>query len=216
MKPFLQPLSAKEEMKLIGLLRSEDSRERESAKEKLIEHNMRLVAHIAKKYQTGNPETEELIAVGTVGLVKAILSFDETKGSKLGTYAARCIDNELLMMMRAKKKTFREISLQEPVGTDQDGNELHLLDVIECEPRDIIEEIHDEEVLRNVHGLIERILTSREKQVLYMRYGLENGDEISQKEIGKQLGISRSYVSRIEKKALMKLKEAMEKQKGND
>ena len=206
MKTFKQPLTAKEEAAYLRQLKEGEGRQKQLAKEILIEHNLRLVAHIAKKYQNVDEDMEDLISTGTIGLIKAIDSFDAGKG-KLSTYASRCIDNELLMLLRAKKKTSREVSLYEPIGTDREGNEINLLDIIEQEQPDIIEQMEVEEHLKCLSGLLDKKLNKREKEILAMRYGLKDDHEITQREIGKSLGISRSYVSRIEKKALEKLRE---------
>ncbi|MBO5208327.1 MAG: RNA polymerase sporulation sigma factor SigK [Lachnospiraceae bacterium] len=209
MKTFKQPLTAKEEAAYLRQLKEGDSRQRQIAKEILIERNLRLVAHIAKKYQNVDEDMEDLISTGTIGLIKAIDSFDAGKG-KLSTYASRCIDNELLMLLRAKKKTSREVSLYEPIGTDREGNEINLLDIIEQEQPDVIERMELEERLKKLSGLLGDRLDEREKEILIMRYGLVDDQEITQREIGKSLGISRSYVSRIEKKALEKLRAGFE------
>ncbi len=206
MKTFKQPLTAKEEAAYLRQLKEGEGRQKQLAKEILIEHNLRLVAHIAKKYQNVDEDMEDLISTGTIGLIKAIDSFDAGKG-KLSTYASRCIDNELLMLLRAKKKTSREVSLYEPIGTDREGNEINLLDIIEQEQPDVIERMEVEEHLKCLSGLLNEKLNAREKEILTMRYGLNDDHEITQREIGKSLGISRSYVSRIEKKALEKLRE---------
>ncbi len=186
-----------------------DADTRREAKDVLIERNLRLVAHIAKKYQNVDEDMEDLISIGTIGLIKAIDSFDAGKG-KLSTYASRCIDNELLMLLRAKKKTSREVSLYEPIGTDKEGNEINLLDVIEQEQVDIVERMEAEDQIGHLPELIRGRLSDREKQIIVLRYGLAGGQEVTQREIGKRLGISRSYVSRIEKRALEKLKNGYE------
>lgn len=209
MKTFSQPLSAKEETVYLGRLKTGSERERGEAKRILVERNLRLVAHIARKYQNVDEDMEDLISIGTIGLIKAIDSFDSGKG-KLSTYASRCIDNELLMLLRAKKKTSREVSLYEPIGTDREGNEINLLDVIEQEQTDVVERMEVEDRLRRLTGLIGERLTDREREIITLRYGLSGGREITQREIGHKLGISRSYVSRIEKRALEKLKEGYE------
>lgn len=206
METFQQPLSSEEEIYYITQLREGDMEEAKEAKKILIERNLRLVAHIAKKYQNVDEDMEDLISIGTIGLIKAVTTFDAEKGSRLATYAARCIDNELLMMLRAKKKTSKEVSLYEPIGTDKEGNEISLLDIIEQEQTDIVERMETRTHIGRLSGMIESLLTAREKEIIYMRYGLMGEDEITQREIGKKLGISRSYVSRIEKKALQKLK----------
>ncbi|MDE5940196.1 MAG: RNA polymerase sporulation sigma factor SigK [Lachnospiraceae bacterium] len=209
MKTFSQPLSAKDEAVYLGRLKTGSERERGEAKGILVERNLRLVAHIAKKYQNVDEDMEDLISIGTIGLIKAIDSFDAGKG-KLSTYASRCIDNELLMLLRAKKKTSREVSLYEPIGTDREGNEISLLDVIEQDQVDVIDRMEVEDKLHRLKGLITDRLSDREREIILMRYGLSNGQEITQREIGHRLGISRSYVSRIEKRALEKLKEGYE------
>ncbi|MCM1267868.1 MAG: RNA polymerase sporulation sigma factor SigK [Bacteroidales bacterium] len=206
MKTFSQPLSAKEEAVWLGRLKTGSERERGEAKKILVERNLRLVAHIAGKYRNVDEDMEDLISIGTIGLIKAIDSFDAGKG-KLSTYASRCIDNELLMLLRAKKKTSREVSLYEPIGTDREGNEINLLDVIEQEQTDVVDRMEVEDRLRRLKGLIGERLTDREREIITLRYGLYGGREITQREIGRKLGISRSYVSRIEKRALQKLKE---------
>ena len=209
MKTFKQPLSAKEEAMYLDRLEKGDADTRREAKDVLIERNLRLVAHIAKKYQNVDEDMEDLISIGTIGLIKAIDSFDAGKG-KLSTYASRCIDNELLMLLRAKKKTSREVSLYEPIGTDKEGNEINLLDVIEQEQFDIVERMEAEDQIGHLPELIRGRLSDREKQIIVLRYGLAGGQEVTQREIGKRLGISRSYVSRIEKRALEKLKNGYE------
>ena len=209
MKTFSQPLSATDEAVYLGRLKTGSERERGEAKGILVERNLRLVAHIAKKYQNVDEDMEDLISIGTIGLIKAIDSFDAGKG-KLSTYASRCIDNELLMLLRAKKKTSREVSLYEPIGTDREGNEISLLDVIEQDQVDVIDRMEVEDKLHRLKGLITDRLSDREQEIILMRYGLLSGQEITQREIGHRLGISRSYVSRIEKRALEKLKEGYE------
>lgn len=215
MKTFQKPLSFDEEVYYIQLMKNGGEQEAANAREILIERNLRLVAHIAKKYQNTEEELDDLISIGTIGLIKAINSFDDTKGSRIGTYAARCIDNELLMMLRVKKKVSKEVSIYEPIGVDREGNEINLLDVIESEQVDVVEKMELSEHLKMLGVLYEKLLSKREKQILAMRYGLFGGQEITQREIGKQLGISRSYVSRIEKKALLKLYEGFQQSKSN-
>ena len=209
MKTFKQPLTAKEEAEYLNLLKTGEDTEQARAKKVLIEHNLRLVAHIAKKYQNVDEEMEDMISLGTIGLIKAIDSFDAGKG-KLSTYASRCIDNELLMFLRAKKKTSKEVSLYEPIGTDREGNEINLLDIIEQDQIDVIDIMEAEDKLSRLSGLIHDTLNDREKKIITLRYGLTNEYEVTQREIGRKLGISRSYVSRIEKRALEKLREAFE------
>lgn len=206
MKTFQRPLSSEEEASYIRVLKEGNSEEVSEAKEILIERNLRLVAHIAKKYQNVDEDMEDLISIGTIGLIKAVGSFDTSKGSRLATYAARCIDNELLMLLRSKKKTSREVSLYEPIGTDKEGNEISLLDVIEQEQEEVIDRIELDDNIKKLTELVEKVLDEREQEIIRLRYGLLSGREVTQREIGQQLGISRSYVSRIEKRALLKLR----------
>lgn len=205
MKTFQKPLTSGEEAEYIRLLKKGTAEEAGQAKKILIERNLRLVAHIAKKYQNVDEDMDDLISTGCIGLIKAIDTFDSGKG-RLATYACRCIDNELLMLLRSKKKTSREVSLFEPIGQDKEGNEIHLMDVIEQQQPDIVECIETGRNIRKLLVLIDNQLTDRERQILILRYGLQGNPEATQNEIGTQLGISRSYVSRIEKKALQKLK----------
>lgn len=211
MKTFLKPLSKEEESLCIQALQDEDAGRSKEAKQLLIERNLRLVAHIAKKYASAEDTMEDLISIGTIGLIKAVDTFDPAKNSRLAAYAARCIDNELLMMLRSKKKTSREVSLYEPIGTDREGNEINLLDIMEQEQPDIVEEMEKARHLSELYGLMDSELSEREKEVLTLRYGLLDGREVTQKEIGEKLGISRSYVSRIEKKALGRMQNGFEK-----
>ncbi|MFR4430357.1 MAG: RNA polymerase sporulation sigma factor SigK [Blautia faecis] len=176
------------------------------AKNILIERNLRLVAHIVKKYQGASEELDDLISIGTIGLIKAVQTFDSAKASKLSTYAARCIDNELLMLLRSRKKSNREVSLYEPIGTDKEGNEISLLDVIETEPVDVVKNYALKQDTTLLYRLLPEILSQREQEILKLRYGLYGEKELTQREIAKRLNISRSYVSRIEKNALLKLR----------
>ena len=215
MKTFSQPLSAEEEAYYIKALQSSDSRHSRKAaeaREVLIERNLRLVAHIAKKYQNAEEDMEDLISIGTIGLIKAVSSFDAGKG-KLSTYASRCIDNELLMLLRSKKKSSREVSLFEPIGTDKEGNELNLLDIMEHEQEDITEQMELYDNTKKLAKLLKEVLSDREREIIYLRYGLVTGTEVTQRQIGEALHISRSYVSRIEKKALLKLREGFQDRK---
>ena len=212
MKTFSQPLSAEEEAYYIKALQSSDSRKAAEATEVLIERNLRLVAHIAKKYQNAEEDMEDLISIGTIGLIKAVSSFDAGKG-KLSTYASRCIDNELLMLLRSKKKSSREVSLFEPIGTDKEGNELNLLDIMEHEQEDITEQMELYDNTKKLAKLLKEVLSDREREIIYLRYGLVTGTEVTQRQIGEALHISRSYVSRIEKKALLKLREGFQDRK---
>ncbi|MCI6420795.1 MAG: RNA polymerase sporulation sigma factor SigK [Blautia sp.] len=202
MKTFLKPLTSEEEKYYL----QEYKRGSQEAKNILIERNLRLVAHIVKKYQGIEEDLDDLISIGTIGLIKAIHTFDQKKSNRLSTYAARCIDNELLMLLRSKKKTSKEVSLYEPIGTDRDGNEINLLDVIENEPVDVVENYTLKEDVHRLYHLIGKILTQRELEVLKLRYGLYGHQELTQREIAKRLNISRSYVSRIEKNAVTKLR----------
>lgn len=176
------------------------------AKNILIERNLRLVAHVVKKYQGTDVEMDDLISIGTIGLIKAISTFDSCKSVRLSTYAARCIDNELLMMLRSKKKHSREVSLYEPIGTDKEGNEISLLDVIESPPVDVVEDYSTREDVSYLLNSMKSTLTPKEYQVICCRFGLFGEEEQTQREIAKRLHISRSYVSRIEKNALLKLR----------
>lgn len=202
MKTFLKPLTAEEESYYLQKYKQGSL----EAKNILIERNLRLVAHIVKKYQGASEEMEDLISIGTIGLIKAIHTFDSEKASRLSTYAARCIDNELLMLLRSKKKTNREVSLYDPIGTDKEGNEINLLDVIETEPVDVVKNYSLKEDITRLYELLPKVLTLREQEILKLRYGLYNENELTQREIAKRLNISRSYVSRIEKNAVLKLK----------
>ncbi len=211
MKTFQQPLSSDEEAFYINIMQqAKDPQAVLEARNILVERNLRLVAHIAKKYQSVDENMEEMISVGTIGLIKAVSSFDSAKGNKLATYAARCIDNELLMMFRARKKISREVSLFEPIGTDREGNEISLLDIVESGQPEIDAELENAEKRSKLLQMIRERLTPREREIICMRYGLYNRDEMTQKDVGRVLGISRSYVSRIEKRALQKLKDGFE------
>ena len=196
---FPDPLSKEEEDKQIELLLQKDI----NARNTLIEHNLRLVSHIAKKYNS-KYENDDLISIGIIGLIKGIDSFSKDKGTKLTTYAAKCIENEILMHFRNEKKNMNNISLEEKIGFDKDGNEIELIDVIKTPDQDYIEKINFKDNLISLLKYI-NILTAREKTIIFKRYGLFNHKELTQKEIAKELNISRSYVSRIEKRALTKL-----------
>ncbi len=193
MKTFLKPLNVEEEKYYLEKMR-EGSLE---AKHTLIERNLRLVAHISRKYQSGEEDMEDLISIGTIGLIKAIGTFNYERGNRLATYAARCIDNELLMYFRGKKKTSREVSLYEPIGTDKEGNQINLMDVVESTDREIFEMIELKSNTRKIYEMIPRVLNDRERQIIEWRYGLYNRKPVTQREIADKLGISRSYVSRI-------------------
>lgn len=207
MKTFPKPLSHGEEKLYLKRCKEGD----QTARNMLIEHNMRLVAHVVKKYQCQEYDTEDLLSVGTIGLIKAVNTFDTDKGSRLATYAARCVENEILMLLRAGKKRAREVSLFEPIGTDKDGEAVNLVDVIEMEnPRTIDQLILDQDI-RELYEAFDTCLTESEKQVVTMRYGLFREKEHTQREVAGVLGISRSYVSRIEKKAIGKMRDVFEK-----
>lgn len=178
------------------------------AKKELTLRNMRLVAHVAKKYQNSDEDMEDLISIGTIGLIKAISTYKEDYGSRLATYAARCIDNELLMHFRAKKKTSREVSLYEPIGTDKEGNQICLLDIATVDEPDVVEQLEMDRQTKKVLELVPGVLGEREFFIIRNRYGLFGTKPMTQREIASALGISRSYVSRIEKKALEKLKKS--------
>ena len=206
MQSFPQPLTAEEERYYLERYRGGD----EAARNILIEKNLRLVAHIVKKYNNSDRDMDELIAIGIVGLVKAVNTFDVSKGNRIVTYAARCIENELLMMLRSERKLAREVSLYDPIGTDKEGNEISLLDIMETQEADVVEQIARDNSIRLLYENIQKLLTPREKEIIFSRYGLDGHSPATQREIAQNLGISRSYVSRIEKKALEKLKGAME------
>ncbi|MBQ2451708.1 MAG: RNA polymerase sporulation sigma factor SigK [Lachnospiraceae bacterium] len=211
MKTFQQPLTSQEETGYLSVMCGDDLEAAEKARQILIERNLRLVAHVAKKYIGAGEDMEDLISIGTIGLIKAISTFRQEKGNKLGTYAAKCIDNELLMMFRSRKKSTREVSLYEPIGTDKEGNEINLLDICIQEQIDVVEQLDNKEKLCKLFILVEKVLDDREKEIIQLRYGLGREKEMTQREIGKMKGISRSYVSRIEKKALERLRVAFQK-----
>lgn len=198
---FPHPLSSEEEQEYLDKYKAGS----EEARNILIERNLRLVAHIVKKYSNARKESEDLISIGTVGLIKAITTFDQDKGIRLATYAAKCIENEILMHIRATKKIQNEVYLQDTIGTDKEGNEITLMDVIKNEAESVTEQVELKMQVKRMYNKMKDILKNREKLVLEMRYGLMNGAARTQREIAQMLGISRSYVSRIEKKAIKKL-----------
>ena len=202
MQEFLQPLSPQEERHYLILSRQGDM----NARNLLVEHNLRLVAHIVKKYHNLDREKEDMISIGTIGLIKAINTYDIDKGHRLVTYAARCIENELLMMLRQEKKTAKNTSIYEPVGVDKEGNEIHLLDILGVQDIDLIKTIEQKENIKKIYEELEKMEMCKEKKTLIMRYGLYGRKPMTQKEVAKKLHISRSYVSRIEKRAIMLLK----------
>ena len=201
MKSFPQPLTAAEEKYYMQKYTEGDL----EAKHILIERNLRLVAHIVKKYQPPPEEMEDLLSIGTIGLMKAVVTFDPDKSARLASYAARCIENEVLMYLRGKKKSSKEVSLYEPIGTDREGNEIQLFDVIEMNEEDVYRRLERKEDVIRLYQQVESVLSQRERMVLKLRYGLYNEEEYTQREIAAMLGISRSYVSRIEKSAIEKL-----------
>nr|MCR4944624.1 RNA polymerase sporulation sigma factor SigK [Clostridium sp.] len=182
----------------------------QKAKGVLIERNLRLVAHIVKKYSFPNKDVDELISIGTVGLIKAIDSFDVTKGTRLATYASRCIENEILMLFRNSKKQKSEVYLQDPIGVDKEGNEICLIDVLSSEKDSVIDKVENNLQIKALYCKMIEILSDRECNIIKMRYGLEDGRCKTEREIAAMLNISRSYVSRIEKKALKKLEKALQ------
>lgn len=198
---FPQPLTAEEEQKYIEAYKNGS----EEARNTLIERNLRLVAHIVKKYSTFSSDSDDLISIGTIGLIKAISTFDLSKGTRLATYAARCIENEILMQIRSAKKMQSEVSLHDPIGVDREGNEITLIDVIGNETDSVLDEVELKIQVKRLYNKMRAVLKNREKTVLELRYGLLNGTSKTQREIAGMLGISRSYVSRIEKKAIKKL-----------
>lgn len=198
---FPPALTQAEEQKLLSELAAGN----DEARDKLIEHNLRLVAHIAKKYTTRGRDADDLISIGTIGLIKAVGSFDPSKGRTLSAFAARCIENEILMSVRAEKKKNNEVSLDEPLGTDRDGNEITLADVIASAENPVADTAVNNSACRAVRNAAQSVLDERERTVIELRYGFRDGVALPQREVGKKLGISRSYVSRIEKRALAKL-----------
>lgn len=206
---FPKPLSKEREQQLLLQFKNGTEEDKEAAKRELILHNLRLVAHIAKKYMHPQRDQEELISIGIVGLIKAILSYDNEKSIRLATYASRCIENEILMSLRTMKKYQNDISLHEPIGTDRDGNEIVMLDVINSDTPDFADQLDLSIASQKMLKAVRERLSERERIVVILRYGLWNLEEMTQQEIAKRLGISRSYVSRIEKKALKKLNAAL-------
>lgn len=202
---FPPPLSAKDERDYLVAFRNGDM----DAKNELIEHNLRLVAHIIKKYYANSTQQDDLISIGTIGLIKAINTFDVDKGTRLATYAARCVENEILMYFRAQKKSAQDISVNEPIDTDSEGNPLTLMDIIATEDR-IIDDIYKISMIKTLREEIRKISNPRERTIIILRYGLDGNNPMTQLEVAGRLGISRSYVSRIEKKVLARLKKALE------
>lgn len=217
---FPQPLGEQEEGEYLriladykeGTMNSPNELMVENARNKLIEHNLRLVAHLVKKYDGTGEDSDDLISIGTIGLIKGINTFNTDKGTRLATYAARCIENEILMYLRSLKKSRGEVSMYDPIGTDKEGNTINLIDVLGTEPDAISEQVESEFEQRAVLDKL-KYLSKRERMVIQLRFGLMNGPKKTQREIAKLLGISRSYVSRIEKKAVQKLTEEMKHHK---
>lgn len=198
---FPQPLTREEEAKYLKLYADGD----DEARKVLIERNLRLVAHIVKKYNTSGKDMDDLISIGTIGLIKAISTYDAEKGTRLATYASRCIENEILMTIRSNKKIKMEYSIQEPIGRDKEGNEISLLDILGTDGDEVINEVELRIQTKKLYRAIERCLKDREKVIVQLRYGLIDGECKTQREIAGMLGISRSYVSRIETRAIKKL-----------
>jgi len=203
LKTFEKPLSEEEEKLYLQKYKDGDL----DAKNILIEKNMRLVAHMVKKYITNDRNIEDLLSVGTIGLIKAVNTFNSGKSCRLATYAAKCIDNELLMMLRSEKRKAREVSIYEPIGTDKEGNEISLIEIVKADDVDVVEDYMLRQNISKVFQFIDELLTEREREIIILRYGLFGHEEITQRELATKLDISRSYVSRIEKKALRKLRE---------
>ena len=202
---FPKPLSKEEELKYLKLYQEGD----EEAKRVLIERNLRLVAHIVKKYNNTGKDLDDLISIGTIGLIKAIATFDLSKGTRLATYAARCIENEILMSIRVSKKIKVELSLNEPIGMDKEGNEINLLDILGTDSDEVINQVDLRIQSKKLYRAINEVLKKREKVIIELRYGLIDGGCKTQREIAAMLGISRSYVSRIETRAIEKLNKEM-------
>lgn len=206
MQTFKQPLSKEKELYYLKRSKEGDM----EARNILVEYNLRLVAHIIKKYNNFDRDIDDLISIGTIGLIKAINTYDLEKGNRLVTYASRCIENELLMMLRQERKCSKEFSLYEPIGTDKEGNEISFLDIVEAEGTDITEQVVLNDNIKQLYSHIKTVLSKRELKVLSLRYGLFGNIPLTQREVATKLNISRSYVSRIEKKALLTLKSAFD------
>lgn len=210
MKTFSKPLTPEEEAYYLKEFHGGDERLAREAKDILIERNLRLVAYVLKKYAGAPEDMEDMISCGTIGLIKAVNTYVPGKGTRLATYAAKCIENEILMLLRGHKKIAREVSLYEPMGTDKEGNEVSLLDIIEYEQPGALEQLENQENIERLRGVLGKVLSGREREIIAYRYGLKTGEEVTQREVGEMMGISRSYVSRIEKRALSKLRMALE------
>ena len=211
-KSFEKPLTPEEEVYYLNLLKNENNKE---AKEVLVQRNMRLVAHISKKYNNSGEELDDLISIGTIGLIKAIDTFNVDKGIRLATYASKCIENEILMNIRSNKKNKMQVSLQDPIGVDKEGNAISLIDILGTDEDYVVDNVELKMKISKLYEKIEKVLTEREKEIIKLRYGLTPSGYKTQREIAQQLDISRSYVSRIEKKALKKLKRELNIDKNN-
>lgn len=203
---FPMPLSKKEESLYLQRFKQGDI----EARNKLVEHNLRLVAHIIKKYYSSTNDQDDLVSIGTIGLIKAINTFDDDKGIRLSSYAARCIENEVLMYFRSTKKTSRDISMNEPIDIDKEGNSLTIIDIMSTQDT-IVDDLDIKIRSGQLRKYMDEVLNEREKRIIMLRYGLDDNEELTQREVAKALGISRSYISRIEKKALQKLKKRFSK-----
>ncbi|MEG1310871.1 MAG: RNA polymerase sporulation sigma factor SigK [Romboutsia sp.] len=210
LKSFEKPLTPEEEVNYLTKFKDDKD---ESAKGILIERNMRLVAHIAKKYNNSSEDQDDLISIGTIGLIKAIETYNVEKGTRLATYASKCIENEILMNIRTNKKNKVQVSLQDPIGMDKEGNEISLIDVLGTDIDDIIDQVELKVQISKLYEQLEKILTKREKEIVLLRYGLTTSGYKTQREIAQKLDISRSYVSRIEKRALKKLRKELKSEK---
>lgn len=210
LKSFEKPLTPEEELKYLTKFKEEKD---EYAKEVLIERNMRLVAHIAKKYNNSSEDQDDLISIGTIGLIKAIETYNIDKGTRLATYASKCIENEILMNIRTNKKNKVQVSLQDPIGTDKEGNEISLIDVLGTDIDYILDQVELNVQISKLYEKLDKILTKREKEIILLRYGLTTFGYKTQREIAEKLEISRSYVSRIEKRALKKLQKELKSEK---
>jgi len=208
---FPEPLSAEEEQRWLQKLRYGTEEERAEARDVLITRNLRLVAHIAKKYLRTGRDNDDVISIGTIGLIKAVSTFDAGKGSALSSYASRCIENEILMSIRLEKRQVNEVSLSDPIGEDSEGNSLSIAELLGTDPDMIFDAVRRRIDTERIYTAMRKTLTEREFTVVRMRYGLFGAHRLSQREVANLLGISRSYISRIEKKALLKLNTALEK-----
>lgn len=202
---FPRPLTAKEEAECFRRIKAGD----ETARGELIEHNLRLVVHVVKKYWTGKDEQDDLISIGTLGLIKAVSTFDPDKGTRLATYAARCIENEVLMYFRSSKKLANEVHMYDPIDTDKEGNTLSIIDILACSD-DIDDRVDLKMQTAKLYRLVASVLSDTERRIIVMRYGLFMNKQVTQREAAQALGISRSYVSRIEKRAIEKLRAAFD------